>query len=440
MRITRRQFIQYVSAAGASLGLSELQIFKLTEALAKTGSTPKLIWLQGQACNGCTIGLTQLFHDVEPELANTLASAAADTVGVGPSGTIANAYTSVVENYLDGQTGNQADIADVLFDVVDINYHQTLSGPAGYLATEAFLSTGSPFILAIEGSIPASGTYNVGSSACKVGTPSGTPGYTNDTALSLAKVFDDLTSSANCAAIVAVGQCASFGNWPASRNQKFEEFEKKHSTYYPSGTTAHYQATGALSVNQYRDRLGKSTPVIRVAGCPIRGEELYLTVAAAILNAGSLASWYGAEGVETANFDVYKRPKSVLGLSLYDKPIHSRCVHKQDFLNGVFASQWGEHASGSQNGGCLARLNCKGPSSWRSCQRIPSGGNPSMARGTWECLNGADGMPVTTGRAAKFTGTSCINAGATCMACGEPGYPDRFSHPLVNYSGYDTTY
>ena len=91
MRITRRQFIKYVSAAGASLGLSELQIFKLTEAVAKVGGGPRVQWLQGQPCNGCTVAFAQLFHAVNPD-------AVGITYATGSTGAIQDVYGTAVES------------------------------------------------------------------------------------------------------------------------------------------------------------------------------------------------------------------------------------------------------------------------------------------------------------------------------------------------------
>jgi Ni,Fe-hydrogenase I small subunit len=424
MRITRRQFIKYVSTAGAALGLSQTQVFKLTEAVAKVGGGPKILWLQGQPCNGCSVATVQLFHDVTPQDVDSLTGA---DIGAGTAGTIIDAYGQAVEDYLDGTgglgwsnngSGPTADIADVLLDVIDLEFHQTLMSAAGYLATDHLMSfaTGAPnsYVLAIEGSIPSSSDPDVvGADSCRIGTDSSEVAWTMEAAV------DALAP--NAAAVICVGQCASFGNWPAARNQKYEEHEKR-------GITDKYRYSGAMSVPDWLGANGYgSKPYVRVSGCPLRAEEMYLTVALALIaiNASNLS-------LLTSTFDSYNRPKSILGIELYNKPIHNRCINKNDFLYGRFATQWGQNAASTTNGGCLAKLGCKGPSSWRSCQRRVG----TNVVGTWEALNSVTGASSST----LFPGTSCITAGANCYACGEQGYPDRFSHPLTYYTGYTRGY
>jgi hydrogenase small subunit len=412
MQITRRQFISYMSTAAAALGLSELQLSKLTEAMAKVGGGPRVLWLQGQPCNGCTVATAQLFHAVSPEAAG---------VGIAPDGTIRNAYNAAlpglgdtIKKYLDGgldgQTGasaSTADISDVLLDVIDLNYHQTLMSAAGYLSTDSLLAESPGFVLAIEGSIPDDASHKIGADACHIGTSS-TAEVTMAAAVRLL--------APKSAAVICVGQCASFGNWPAARNQKWEAHKL-------AGQPDKYRPSNAMSVPDFLAVNSPSTPYVRVSGCPLRAEEMYLVVAQALANLNTLV----------ASFDSWNRPKQLFGVDLYNKPIHNRCVNKVDFVNGRFATEWGENVPGSVNGGCLAKLNCKGPSSWRSCQRNMGTQAAPVFKGTWEALN-------PSGASTLYPGTSCISAGAGCMACGEPGYPDRFSHPLVKYTGYNRSY
>jgi hydrogenase small subunit len=400
MQITRRQFIQYMTTAAAALGLSELQLLKLTEAVAKVGGGPRVLWLQGQPCNGCTIATAQLFHAVDPETAG---------VGIPPHGTIRNAYGDTVKQYLDGgldaQTGataGTADISDVLLDVIDLNYHQTLMNSAGYLSVDNLLAEADGFILAIEGSIPDDASHKIGADACHIGTSS-----TSEVTMASAV----RTLAPHAAAVVCVGTCAAFGGWPAARNQKWEAHKL-------AGQPDKYRPSNAMSVPDFLTANTIPTPYVSVSGCPLRAEEMYLVVAQAIANLGTLVG----------SFDSWHRPKSLFGIDLYNKPIHNRCVNKADFVNGRFATEWGQNVAGSVNGGCLASMNCKGPSSWRSCQRNTGTLSAPVFKGTWEALN--------AGTSTLYPGTSCINAGAGCMACGEPGYPDRFSHPLVKYTGY----
>ena len=51
---TRRDFMIWTGRSAAALGLSELGLFRLEQALASE-SSPPLIWLHGSSCTGCSI-------------------------------------------------------------------------------------------------------------------------------------------------------------------------------------------------------------------------------------------------------------------------------------------------------------------------------------------------------------------------------------------------
>jgi hydrogenase small subunit len=51
---TRRDFLKWSSQSAAALGLSQLGLFRLEQALAAE-SSPPLIWLHGSSCSGCSI-------------------------------------------------------------------------------------------------------------------------------------------------------------------------------------------------------------------------------------------------------------------------------------------------------------------------------------------------------------------------------------------------
>ena len=54
LRITRRDFLKYCSVAAGALGLSASTLMKLDQAMA--GKTdPTVVWIAGSACTGCTM-------------------------------------------------------------------------------------------------------------------------------------------------------------------------------------------------------------------------------------------------------------------------------------------------------------------------------------------------------------------------------------------------
>ncbi|MDZ4063739.1 MAG: twin-arginine translocation signal domain-containing protein, partial [Coriobacteriia bacterium] len=184
MAITRRQFVTRLGALAAAAGLSQTQIMKVTEALGHSApfgaGKPKVIWVHGAECTGCSTSLLGLFEDVQgkgvedkrlitavdPEGDGLTTLNALDLmVGgdgngghiVGPDGAAALAALGITketgsdhpfghrtlwENGLDmdananGDAWNIASIADVLIDFIDLQYHETVMGMGGAMAYE----------------------------------------------------------------------------------------------------------------------------------------------------------------------------------------------------------------------------------------------------------------------------------------------------------------
>ncbi len=115
MEIDRRQFIKYCVGSAVSLSLPMTVLGKLEQAMAAGGSSlPKVIWLNGANCTGCTVSLANLFSDSGP-----------------------------------------TDIVDLLLNTINLAYHPTLMGAAGDLAVQQLKETAQgSYILAIDGGIP----------------------------------------------------------------------------------------------------------------------------------------------------------------------------------------------------------------------------------------------------------------------------------------------
>lgn len=156
MQITRRDFMKWVAASAAALGLSKLELIKLEEAMA-SGTSPPVIWLQGSACTGCSISLL-------------------------------NATDPTIDN--------------VLLNTISMKYHPNLSTAAGDLAVSSIIDNSNTyngqFILCIEGGIPTGANGN----CCVIGDRDGG----NWTMLS---AVNDLGPKAKY--VLAVGTCAAFG-------------------------------------------------------------------------------------------------------------------------------------------------------------------------------------------------------------------------------------
>ncbi len=117
MAITRRDFLKYCGLSAAALGLSSLDLFRLEEALANP-TAPKVIWLQGSGCTGCSMSFLNFINTA---------------VGADPT-----------------------DTADILLNHIDLIYHPNLMFAAGQdaaaLANQAYSPNG--YVLAVEGGIP----------------------------------------------------------------------------------------------------------------------------------------------------------------------------------------------------------------------------------------------------------------------------------------------
>ena len=153
--ISRRDFMKYCAGAAAVLGLSEVEFFnKVSEALAASSTKPPVVWLEGQACAGCTISLAGAMNPP---------------------------------------------IASLILDTLSIRYHEAIMASSGYLAEAALHDTITKggHVLCVEGSIPmADDRY------CMVG----------------GKPFREtlIESAEKAAAIIAVGACATYGGIPAA--------------------------------------------------------------------------------------------------------------------------------------------------------------------------------------------------------------------------------
>ncbi|HUK83740.1 MAG TPA: hydrogenase small subunit [Verrucomicrobiae bacterium] len=262
LAVSRRSFVRTCMMAAAAVGLTGSSAAKVVAAIS-SGRKPSVIWLHFQECTGCSMSLLRPSH---PEL------------------------------------------ADLILDLISLDYHETLFAAAGHQA-EAALKTAmdqndGKYICVIEGAIPTKdgGIY------CKIG---------DRTALEIAR---DVSSRA--AAVIATGSCASWGGLPSSGPN-------------PTG------AVGAHEVIEHK-------AVINLPGCPANPYVLLGTVLQ-----------YATLGTLPA-LDELGRPKFA-----YGRTIHEHCPRRAHFDAGRFAEAFGDE--GHQLGYCLYKLGCKGPATHASC-------------------------------------------------------------------------
>ena len=260
--VSRRDFVRICTMAAAAVGLSGSAAAQMAEAAAK-GLKPSIIWLHFQECTGCTESLLR-------------------TSAPG--------------------------LAEVILDLVSIDYHETLFAAAGHQAEAALKSAMAQhkgkYICVVEGAIPVKddGIY------CMIG---------GRTAVD---ILNDVAKDAG--AIVALGSCASWGGVASAEPN-------------PTG------ATGAPMI-----LTGKT--VVTIPGCPSNPYN-FLGVALQYATFGTLPK-----------LDDLGRPEFA-----YGRTIHEHCPRRAHFDAGRFAEQFGDE--GHRQGYCLYKLGCKGPATHANC-------------------------------------------------------------------------
>jgi hydrogenase small subunit len=260
--VDRRDFVKICTLAAASVGLPATAGIKMAEA-AVAGLKPSVIWLHFQECTGCTESLLRTSHPA---------------------------------------------LAELILDLISLDYHETLFAAAGYQAEAALKSAmeanAGKYICVIEGAIPTKdgGIY------CKIG---------GRTAID---IVNDVAGKAG--AIIAIGSCASWGGIPSADPN-------------PTG------AQGAPQVLQ-----GKT--VVTIPGCPANPYN-FLGTALQFVALGSLPA-----------LDDKGRPKFA-----YGRVIHEDCPRRPHFDAGRFAQQFGDE--NHRQGYCLYKLGCKGPATHANC-------------------------------------------------------------------------
>ncbi len=261
--VSRRDFLKFCTLMAGALALPKSAASMIGVALASAKRTP-VIWLELQDCCGCT------------------------------------------EAFL---RSSDPTAAEIVLDVLSVDYHETIMAASGKRAEEAKAATikAGGYLLVVEGSpsLGADGGY------CCIGGRSS---------------VDLLNEAAsNAIAVVAVGNCATFGGLPKAS---------------PNPT----KATSVMD-------LITDKPVLNIPGCPMNPVNLTATVVH-FLTFGALPE-----------MDALHRPMFAFG-----HLIHSNCERRGHFDAGEFVRAWGD--LGHRNGWCLYQMGCKGPMSYHNCPTV----------------------------------------------------------------------
>jgi hydrogenase small subunit len=264
--VDRREFIKTILMAAAALGIPASAAEKMADAAGK-GLKPSVIWLHFQECTGCTESLLRVSHPA---------------------------------------------LAELILDLVSLDYHETLFAAAGTQAEDALHAAveqgEGKFICVVEGSVPVKdrGIY------CKIG---------GKTAMD---ILADVAGKAG--AVIAIGSCASWGGVQSSGPNP----------------------TGSRGVPEVLKFQGINKPTVTLPGCPANAYNL-LGVALQYATFGKLPA-----------LDAMGRP-----MFAYGRLVHSVCPRRAHFNAGRFAENFGDE--GHRSGYCLYKLGCKGPVTHASC-------------------------------------------------------------------------
>ena len=265
-KLERRDFLKVVTAAAAAVGLSSSTAIEIAEAATK-GLKPSVIWLHFQECTGCTESMLRT---------------------------------------------SSPDLAELILDLVSLDYHETLFAAAGHQIEDALHQAMEQhkgnYVCVIEGAIPTrdGGVY------CKIG---------GRTAMELTDMV-----AKDAAAVIAIGSCASWGGIPS----------------------ASPNPTGAQGAPEVLKMANRDVPVVTIPGCPANPYNFLGTVLQFV-----------AMGTLPA-LDDKLRPKFA-----YGRTIHEHCPRRPHFDAGRFALKYGDE--GHREGYCLYRLGCKGPETYANC-------------------------------------------------------------------------
>lgn len=264
--ISRRDFMKWAGAMTAALSLPA-SFAPLTARAAEIANRTPVIWLHMAECTGCS---ESLLRTEDPS------------------------------------------VDSVIFDMINLEYHETIMAASGYQATQnlesAIKKHRGNYILMVEGGIPK------GSSECFL-----TIGANATTGAQECR-----HAAEGAMAIFAIGTCSSYGGVQAAA---------------PNPTNA-----------QPLDKI-ISKPVIKVPGCPpseknIVGNVLYFVM-------------FG----KTPPIDAFGRPTWA-----YGHRIHDLCERRGHFDAGEFVEAFGD--SNAEKGYCLYKVGCKGPYTFNNCSKL----------------------------------------------------------------------
>ena len=441
VKVTRRQFLKWLTASAAALGLSQTDLLKVEKALA-AGPTPdpnfpipplgRVIWIAGAACSGCPTSLLNYIADpndcetVLNAIGNNALGLWSDIESLYPvSNPGANFGPDLTPLTPDDVGDGHIDIAEVVLEVITIDYSQIVMAASGDIPNNYLISLlADPdykYVLLVEGTIQTAknGKYCrimdvPGDLTATAGWPAAATPYVDvytdpdlgtRTDVTMAGGTLWLASSANCLAVVTLGTCASFGGVPAAKGS----------------------VTGGKSAWEWINKInGLKKLLVNVPGCPPHPDWFMATVGAALLQLNAVP---GFETVLTDNLntalDHKGRPKLTyngVNCTIYhpdgDYVFCLECPRRLS-QPGPASLCAARKSAVNPEGLCMWATGCMGRHSAEQNVRADC---PTRK---WNPIESYSGGPPGTLTLTK--NNWCVGNNMPCQGCTDPGFPDMCS-------------
>jgi [NiFe] hydrogenase small subunit len=261
--LNRRDFLKVCGLVTATLGMPMSMMTKVAEALEN--QRPSVVWLHFAECTGCSEALLRSTYP---------------------------------------------DLGQILFDIVSVDYHETVMAAAGTQVEELLADTVAEhkgkYICVVEGAVPTREGY---------GVIAGKP---------MAEIAKHVCVEGSPLAVIAIGQCAGYGGVQAAAPNPSQ----------------------AKTVSQLFD-----IQTINIAGCPPNPINLLGAITHYLL-LGKLPE-----------LDKHGRP-----LFAYGQTIHDQCPRRGHYEDGNFVQAFDD--DGAREGWCLFEVGCKGPETYNNCPLV----------------------------------------------------------------------
>jgi hydrogenase small subunit len=401
IKITRRQFLKWLTASAAAVGMSQTDLLKLQKAFA-AGPTPdptmpagtlaRVIWITGQDCGGCATTLLNYLGNPADE-DGVLAAVAQGAVT--PIDDIETLYPLGGDGHVD--------LAEVVLEIVSIEWAYIVMAGSGDVANDylASIVEEGGYVLMMDGAIPINshgkyckimdvkGDLTVTPSWPAAATPyvnvytttdttNGVPAGQKRTEVTMAG--GALWLANNAAAVLCMGTCNSYGGVPAAKGAK----------------------TGAKSGWEWINQInGMGKTIVNVPGCAPNPDWFIHTVASFILGTLNLDLTLDHKG----------RPKLTSTAIFHVDQTYSFCLDcpRRPSMPGPTTLLAAQKSTAHPDGQCLFQVGCNGK------LNAPQNNRADCPTRKWNPFED------------HSKNNWCVGNNMPCQGCTDPGFPDHTS-------------